>query len=136
MATTKTRIPHFDSDSPTFLVVDDDGAVMFGPAKFCACLQCVRGAGQGLKIVHKSDPSRVLPMAMNNEELRALAAMWDCAIGVRPWDRLAEFAADLIGFDRQGASPALTTQRRRFDFEHIRRRVCKPRETRKTTATN
>lgn len=79
----KARIPHCGGDSRTFLVVNNAGAVKFGPDMYCNCLLFLKGAGWIWSIVHKSDMQKPLPVAKSSQAWDRMVDTWDADVGNR-----------------------------------------------------
>lgn len=76
--TKKTRIPRFDGESRTFLLVNQNGEVDYGPTLYGYCHQRLRGVhGWKGAIVHKSDPGRALPVPKTRDEWDELKPLWE-----------------------------------------------------------
>jgi hypothetical protein len=76
--TKKTRIPRFDGDSRTFLLLDSAGEVEYGPTLYCNCHQRLNHVHNwNGKIVHKSDPGHALPVPKGVQQWNALKPIWE-----------------------------------------------------------
>lgn len=99
--TKTTRIPRFDGDERTFLLIDSDGLVEWGPDNYACCHQRLRHVHNWKgAIVHKSNPERALPVPKNRHEWEALRDTWEWEVGNKPCDLNATGAAQTLGFRR------------------------------------